>query len=118
MYSYYATDPRPKREAESLARAGMEVDVICLRRDSSEPWHLHYFAGDNPPHTSAPPEDNDMTKDELAQAFGGALDAQGRIVVPLADGNLYPLGNVLGFIHQELTTDTSLPARIKRVLAT
>lgn len=39
LYSYYATDPRPKREAESLARAGMEVDVICLRRDRSEPWH-------------------------------------------------------------------------------
>lgn len=38
LYSYYATDPRPRREAESLARAGMEVDVICLRRDSSEPW--------------------------------------------------------------------------------
>ena len=39
LYSYYATDPRPKREAESLARAGMEVDVICLRRDRDEPWH-------------------------------------------------------------------------------
>lgn len=39
LYSYYATDPRPRREAESLARAGMDVDVICLRRDSSEPWH-------------------------------------------------------------------------------
>ena len=39
LYSYYATDPRPRREAEALARAGMEVDVICLRRDSSEPWH-------------------------------------------------------------------------------
>ncbi|MEY4916438.1 MAG: hypothetical protein RL616_351 [Verrucomicrobiota bacterium] len=39
LYSYYATDPRPRREAEALARAGMDVDVICLRRDSSEPWH-------------------------------------------------------------------------------
>ena len=39
LYSYYATDPRPKREAESLARAGMDVDVICLRKNSSEPWH-------------------------------------------------------------------------------
>lgn len=64
------------------------------------------------------PEDDDMTPDQLAQAFGGALDAQGRIVVPLADGNLYPLGNILGFIHQEITTDTALPARLKRVLAT
>ncbi|MDR3458972.1 MAG: glycosyltransferase [Verrucomicrobiae bacterium] len=39
LYSYYATDPRPKREAEALARAGMAVDVICLRKSSSEPWH-------------------------------------------------------------------------------
>jgi len=38
LYSYYATDPRPKREAEALARAGMDVDVICLRKNSSEPW--------------------------------------------------------------------------------
>jgi glycosyltransferase involved in cell wall biosynthesis len=35
LYSYYATDPRPRREAEALARAGMEVDVICLRQNSS-----------------------------------------------------------------------------------
>lgn len=39
LYSYYATDPRPKREAEALVRAGMEVDVICLRKSQSEPWH-------------------------------------------------------------------------------
>ena len=38
LYSNYATDPRPRRESEALHRAGMEVDVICLRRDSSEPW--------------------------------------------------------------------------------
>jgi len=39
LYSYYATDPRPKREAEALVRAGMEVDVLCLRQSRSEPWH-------------------------------------------------------------------------------
>jgi glycosyltransferase involved in cell wall biosynthesis len=39
LYSYYATDPRPKREAEALARAGMDVDVLCLRQNGSEPWH-------------------------------------------------------------------------------
>ena len=38
LYSYYATDPRPKREAEALARAGMDVDVLCLRQNGSEPW--------------------------------------------------------------------------------
>jgi glycosyltransferase involved in cell wall biosynthesis len=37
LYSYYLTDPRPRRETEALVEAGMEADVICLRRDSSEP---------------------------------------------------------------------------------
>ena len=37
LYSYYASDPRPRRETEALQRAGMEVDVICLREDSDEP---------------------------------------------------------------------------------
>ncbi len=37
LYSYYASDPRPRREAEALAPAGMDVDVICLRQDSREP---------------------------------------------------------------------------------
>jgi glycosyltransferase involved in cell wall biosynthesis len=38
LYSYFATDPRPRREAESLRRAGMEVEVFCLRPDASSPW--------------------------------------------------------------------------------
>ena len=38
-YSYYASDPRPRREAEALCRAGMDVDVICLRRDPTIPLH-------------------------------------------------------------------------------
>jgi glycosyltransferase involved in cell wall biosynthesis len=37
LYSYYASDPRPRREAEALCAAGAAVDVICLRKDSSEP---------------------------------------------------------------------------------
>jgi glycosyltransferase involved in cell wall biosynthesis len=37
LYSYYAFDPRPRREAEALQRAGAQVDVICLRKDNSEP---------------------------------------------------------------------------------
>jgi Glycosyl transferase 4-like domain len=37
LYSCYLADPRPRRETEALAEAGMEADVICLRRDSSEP---------------------------------------------------------------------------------
>lgn len=39
LYSYYASDPRPRREAEALSAAGADVDVICLRRDSSEPTY-------------------------------------------------------------------------------
>jgi len=39
LYSYFATDPRPRREAEALARAGMNVDVLCLHRGGSAPWH-------------------------------------------------------------------------------
>jgi len=37
LYSYYASDPRPRREAEALKRAGAQVDVICLRKNKSEP---------------------------------------------------------------------------------
>jgi glycosyltransferase involved in cell wall biosynthesis len=37
LYSYYASDPRPRREAEALQLAGMDVDVICLRQDTREP---------------------------------------------------------------------------------
>lgn len=37
LYSYYASDPRPRRETEALHRAGMEVDVICLREHPEEP---------------------------------------------------------------------------------
>ena len=33
LYSNYASDPRPRREAEALSRAGMAVEVICLRQE-------------------------------------------------------------------------------------
>jgi glycosyltransferase involved in cell wall biosynthesis len=38
LYSDYATDPRPRREAEALSAAGMEVDVICLRQNPNGHW--------------------------------------------------------------------------------
>ena len=38
LYSYYEFDPRPRREAEALSQAGMEIDVICLRQDG-ESWY-------------------------------------------------------------------------------
>ena len=30
MFSFYPDDPRPRRAAESLAREGMKIDLICL----------------------------------------------------------------------------------------
>src|SRR4051812_20189329 len=37
---YYPTDPRVRREAEALAAAGHEVDIICLRRSGEAPREL------------------------------------------------------------------------------
>lgn len=36
LYSYYPSDPRPRRAAEALTNAGMEVEMICLRQTESE----------------------------------------------------------------------------------
>jgi glycosyltransferase involved in cell wall biosynthesis len=36
LYSDFPFDPRPRRAAEALADAGMEVDLICLREKDSE----------------------------------------------------------------------------------
>jgi glycosyltransferase involved in cell wall biosynthesis len=37
LFSYYPSDPRPRRAAETLAVEGVTVDVICLQGDRSEP---------------------------------------------------------------------------------
>jgi glycosyltransferase involved in cell wall biosynthesis len=37
LYSCYFDDPRPRRAAEAMVEAGMEVDVVCLRENDSEP---------------------------------------------------------------------------------
>jgi glycosyltransferase involved in cell wall biosynthesis len=37
LYSFYPADPRPRREAEAVARAGMQVDLVCLRQKPEEP---------------------------------------------------------------------------------
>ncbi len=37
LYSYYPADPRPRRAAEALADAGMQVDLLCLRERDSDP---------------------------------------------------------------------------------
>jgi len=36
LYSYYPADPRPRRAAEALAKAGMTVDLFCLRENESD----------------------------------------------------------------------------------
>lgn len=37
LYSYYPSDPRPRRAAEALVGAGMEVDLVCLSESESQP---------------------------------------------------------------------------------
>ena len=37
LFSYYLSDPRPRRAAEALADEGMQVEVICLRASPEEP---------------------------------------------------------------------------------
>src|SRR5208282_630815 len=37
VFSHYPSDPRPRRAAEVLVRAGMEVEVVCLRNGAEEP---------------------------------------------------------------------------------
>jgi len=37
LYSYYPGDPRPRRAAEALVSAGMEVELICLQEKDTEP---------------------------------------------------------------------------------
>ena len=39
LYSYYPSDPRPRRAAEALVNAGMDVELICLRQSAEEPVH-------------------------------------------------------------------------------
>jgi glycosyltransferase involved in cell wall biosynthesis len=39
MYSTFPSDPRPRREAEILAKEGANVEVICLRETDDEPQH-------------------------------------------------------------------------------
>ena len=36
LFSYYPSDPRPRRAAEALANAGMPVDLICLRESPKD----------------------------------------------------------------------------------
>lgn len=37
LYSYYPSDPRPRREAEALAAEGVDVELFCLRETATEP---------------------------------------------------------------------------------
>ena len=36
LFSYYPSDPRPRREAEALITAGISVDMFCLRQASED----------------------------------------------------------------------------------
>lgn len=37
LYSTYPADPRPRRAAEAMIEAGMEVDLLCLAENDEEP---------------------------------------------------------------------------------
>ena len=39
LFSYYPSDPRPRRAAEALAGAGMAVELICLRQSTKDLKH-------------------------------------------------------------------------------
>ena len=36
LFSYYPSDPRPRRAAEALRDAGMTVELICLKENSQD----------------------------------------------------------------------------------
>ena len=36
LYPYYPADPRPRRAAEAMIQAGMQVDLVCLRESNNE----------------------------------------------------------------------------------
>jgi glycosyltransferase involved in cell wall biosynthesis len=39
LFSYFPADPRPRRSTEALVSEGVNVEVICLQKDKSEPQH-------------------------------------------------------------------------------
>jgi glycosyltransferase involved in cell wall biosynthesis len=39
VYSSYPSDPRPRRAAEALVKAGAAVEVVCLKETDEEPRH-------------------------------------------------------------------------------
>ena len=41
VYSYYPWDPRVKREAEALEKAGYNVDIVCLRDKGERPYQRY-----------------------------------------------------------------------------
>jgi glycosyltransferase involved in cell wall biosynthesis len=41
LYSGFPSDPRPRRELESLLDRGMAVDLICLQEEASQPQKEH-----------------------------------------------------------------------------
>ena len=42
LFSHYPADPRPRRATEALAAQGVNIDLICLRGNDSDPAHQTY----------------------------------------------------------------------------
>ncbi len=40
VFSYYPSDPRPRREAEALIQQGFAVDIICLKDQNETPHEI------------------------------------------------------------------------------
>lgn len=93
---------------EILASCGLRQTVL------GEKWHVQWWQGRTIFDVQeSPTEDDDMTLDELARAFGpkAQLGADGVIYLPLAtdagiidktgEVEMYPIGDVMTYIHME-----------------
>lgn len=70
-----------------------------------EAWHVEADP------TWQPPEEPDMTPQQMAHLLGCTLDGFGRAVVPVGD-TMYPLANVMAFVLDEIQRDDLLVQRI------
>lgn len=83
------------------ATYGLHFPLISHR----EPWHVEADP------TWQPPEEPDMTPQQMAHLLGCTLDGFGRAVVPVGD-TMYPLANVMAFVLDEIQRDDLLVQRI------
>lgn len=103
----HRTDPDLTWGSVHYTAAAMGLRFPIARED----WHVELD-----PAWVAPPEDDDMTPQQMAHLLGCELDTDGRAIVPVGD-ELYPIANVIAFVLDELQRDDLLVARIAERLA-